>query len=106
MQMMRRKHTGIQIARDVSAHRMKIVIVAGQNSVNNGEYRAMKSLTSILSKITMIVLVVALLADVTAIMRSLGMNSLMVSAVMMLVTAYVLGVWLFLCDEYDEEERL
>lgn len=61
---------------------------------------------SMLSKMTMIVLVVALLADVTAIMCSLGMNSLMVSAVMMLATAYVLGVWLFLCDEYGEEEKL
>lgn len=106
MQMMQQKHTGIQIVRDVLVHRMKIVIVAGQNSVNNGEYRAMKSLMLILSKLTMVVLVVALLADVAAIMCSLGMNSLMVSAVMMLATAYVLGVWLFLCDEYGEEERL
>lgn len=66
----------------------------------------MKSLTLILSKITMIVLIVALLVDVTAIMCSLGMNSLMVSAVMMLATAYVLGVCLFLWDEYDEEKKL
>ena len=54
----------------------------------------------------MVVLVVALLVDITAIMCSLGMNSLMVSAVMMLATAYVVGVWLFLCDEYDEEKKL
>lgn len=61
---------------------------------------------SMLSKMTMIVLIVALLVDIVAIMCSLGMNSLMVSAVMMLATAYVLGVWLFLCDEGDKEEKL
>lgn len=85
---------------------MKIVTDAGQSSVNDGEYQMMKNLMSILSKLIMVVLVVALLVDVTAIMCSLGMNSLMVSAVMMLATAYVLGIWLFLCDEGDKEEEL
>lgn len=99
-------HTGIQIVKDVLERQTKIVIVAGQNSVNNGEYRAMKSLMLTLSKLTMFVLVVALLVDVSTIMCSLGMNLLMVSAVMMLATAYVLGIWLFLCDEYDEVNRL
>ena len=66
----------------------------------------MKNLMTILTKLIMVVLVVALLVDITAIMCNLGMNSLMVSAVMMLATAYVLGIWLFLCDEYDEEEKL
>lgn len=85
---------------------MKIVTDAGQSSVNDGECRIMRNLMSILSKLIMVVLVVALLVDITAIMCSLGMNSLMVSAVMMLATAYVVGVWLFLCDEYDEEKKL
>jgi hypothetical protein len=101
-----RKHTGIRIAEVVLGRQTKIVIVAGQNSANDGECRMMKNLMSMLSKLTMVVLVVALLADVAAIMCSLEMDLLMVSAVMMLATAYVLGVWLFLCDEYGEEEKL
>ena len=101
-----RMHTGIQIAEVALEHQMKIVTDAGQSSVNDGECRIMRNLMSILSKLIMVVLVVALLVDITAIMCSLGMNSLMVSAVMMLATAYVVGVWLFLCDEYDEEKKL
>ena len=85
---------------------MKIVTDAGRSSVNDGEFRTMKSLMSILSKLIMVVLVVALLVDVTAIMCSLGINSLMVSAVMMLATAYVVGICLFLWDEYDEDKKL
>lgn len=85
---------------------MKIVTNVGKSSVNDGEYPMMKNLMSMLSKLIMVVLVVALLVDVTAIMCSLGMNSLMVSAVMMLATAYVLGVCLFLWNEYDEEKKL
>lgn len=104
--MTQRMHTGIQIAKDVLGRQTKIVIGVGSNNENNGECQMMKSLMSILSKLIMVVLVVALLVDVAAIMCSLGMNSLMVSAVMMLATAYVLGVCLFLWDEYDEEKKL
>lgn len=85
---------------------MKIVTDAGWSSVNDGAYRTMKSLMSILSKMIIIVLIVALLVDVVAIMCSLGISLLMVSVVMMLATAYVLGIWLFLCDEYGEEKKL
>ena len=102
---MLKKRTGIRIAEDVSGRQMKIATNVGQSSVNDGECRMMRNLMLILSKLIMVVLVVALLVDVTAIMCSLGMNSLMVSAVMMLATAYVLGVCLFLWDEYDEEEK-
>lgn len=104
--MTQRMHTGIQIAEVALEHQMKIVTDAGRSSVNDGEFRTMKSLMSILSKLIMVVLVVALLVDVTAIMCSLGINSLMVSAVMMLATAYVVGICLFLWDEYDEDKKL
>lgn len=82
---------------------MKIVTDAGRSSVNDGECRMMKSLMSILINPTMIILIVLLLVDITAIICSLGLSSLMVSSVMMFAAALVLGMLMFLCDEYDEE---
>ena len=66
----------------------------------------MKSLMSILTEPMIIMLMVLLLIDITAIACSMGVSPLMVSSIMMFAAAYILGVLMFLCDEYDEEEKL
>ncbi len=104
--MTRRMRTGIRIAEDVSGHQMKIVTDAGRSSVNDGECRMMKNLMSILSNPMMIILITLLLVDITAIMCSIGVSPLMVSSIMMFAAAHILGVLMFLCDEYDEEKKL
>lgn len=85
---------------------MKIVTNVGQSSVNDGEYRTMRNLMLILSNPMMIILITLLLVDITAIMCSLGVSPLMVSSIMMFAAAHILGVLMFLCDEYDKEEKL
>ena len=101
---MPRKHTGIQIAEVVSGRRMRIVTNAGRSSENDGECRIMRSLMLILSNPMMIILITLLLVDITAIMCSLGVSPLMVSSIMMFAAAHILGVLMFLCDEYEEEK--
>lgn len=106
MQMMRQKRIGILTVKDVSERRMKIAISAGQSSANDGVCRMMRSLMLILSNPMMIILITLLLVDITAIMCSLGVSTLMVSSIMMFAAAHILGVLMFLCDEYDKEEKL
>lgn len=103
--MMQQKRIGTLTVKDASERQMKIVTNVGQSSVNDGECRTMKSLMLILSNPMMIILITLLLVDITAIMCSLGVSPLMVSSIMMFAAAHILGVLMFLCDEYDEEEK-
>ena len=104
--MMQQKHIGTLTVKDVLERRMKIVTNVGQSNESDGEYRTMRNLMLILSNPMMIILITLLLVDITAIMCSLGVSPLMVSPIMMFAAAHILGVLLFLCDEYDEEEKL